>query len=145
MSPLLQRKSMRGFIGAIAGVGLLRFALTLAGMPDGQVKYVSMTVVILAGALYFAIATATHRERLYAAYFLILPYMVVEVLALAYTWVSGQPTIFHSVEYSFGLSMGSHLIGHLVGGLTWEPLFLFLLMEAVWLVYKAVAVVILRK
>jgi len=132
-------------MGVIAGVGLLRFVLTLAGMPDSQVKYVSMTAVIFAGALYFAVATNTHRERLYVAYFLILPYMIVEVLALGYTWASGRVTIFHSADYSFGLSMGAHLAGHLVGGLTWEPLFLFLFMEAEWCVYKLVSMVILRK
>jgi hypothetical protein len=145
MSPLLQRPSMRGFIAAILGVGLLRFVLTVAGLPNSTVKYVSMTAVILVGALVFAVTTKTHKDRLYASYFLILPYMVVEVLALGYTWLTGQQTIFHAEEYSLGFGIMQHTLGHLVGGLTWEPLTLFLFMEVIWLVYAGVARLFARK
>ena len=132
-------------MAVIAGVGILRFVLTVAGIPDNLVKYCSMTAVIMAGVLYFAVATNTHKERLYASFFLILPYMIVEVLALGYTWASGRPTIFHSADYSLGFPLATHMAGHLVGGLTWEPLFVFLLMELVWGIYKVVSGVILRK
>ena len=135
MLALLQRPSMRGFIAAIFGVGVLRFILTVAGFPNSTVKYVSMSAVIAAGAVYFAIRTKTHKERLYATYLLILPYMIIEVLALGYTWLTGQQTIFHAAEYSMGFSIMWHTVGHLVGGLTWEPLTLFVLMEVIWAVY----------
>src|SRR6478672_6569470 len=114
-------KLMRGFIAAIAAVGFIRFVL-------------SMSVVILAGAIYFAFTTPTHKGRLKDAYLLILPYLVIEVLALGYTWVTGHQTIFHAEEYSLGYGIAAHTLGHLVGGLTWEPLFLFLLMEIIWAV-----------
>lgn len=145
MSPLLQRPLMKGFIAAILGVGILRFILTVVGLPNSTVKFVSMTAVIAVGAVVFAIATKTHKERLYAAYFLILPYMVVEVLALAYTWLTGQQTIFHAEEYSLGFSIVQHTLGHLLGGLTWEPLTLFLVMEIIWAVYAGVAWLVSRK
>jgi hypothetical protein len=58
--------------------------------------------------------------------------MIVEVAALGYTWASGRQTIFHAKEYSFGTPIWGHTLGHLVGGLTWEPLSIFLLMEIVW-------------
>ena len=135
MLALLQRPSMRGFIATIFGVGVLRFILTVAGFPNSTVKYVSMSAVIAAGAVYFAIRTKTHKERLYATYLLILPYMIIEVLALGYTWLTGQQTIFHAAEYSMGFSIMWHTLGHLVGGLTWEPLMLFVLMEVIWAVY----------
>jgi hypothetical protein len=119
-------------MAAIAGVGVLRFILTVAGFPDSSVKYVSMTVVIFAGTVYFAFATGSHKERFFAAYLLILPYLLIEVAALGYTWATGHQTIFHAREYSFGFSIAQHTIGHLIGGLTWEPLALFVAMELLW-------------
>lgn len=128
-------KVMKGFITVIAVVGVIRFILSVAGLPNSAVKYVSMTVIILAGVVYFAVTTATHKGRLKAAWLLIMPYMVVEVLALGYTWLSGRLTIFHAEEYSVGAGIGGHLLGHLVGGLTFEPLALFIAMEIVWAIY----------
>jgi len=123
---------MKAFMACVLAMGVLRFLLSIAGIPDGTVKYFSMTAVIAVGALYFALATRSHRERLQAAFLLVVPYMIVEVGTLAYTWASGHQTIFHSTDYSLGFSIAAHTIGHFVGGLTWEPLFLFLLMEAIW-------------
>src|ERR1700747_3378751 len=123
---------MKAFIMSIAAMGVIRFVLTLAGLPNNIVKFFSMTVIMMAGMLYFAIAATTHKERLKDAYLLVLPYMTIEVLALGYTWVTGHQTIFHAAEYSFGTSIAVHTLGHLVGGLTWEPLSMFLVMEIVW-------------
>ena len=123
---------MRAFMAAILAMGSIRFLLTVLKVPDSTVKYFSMTAVIAAAAIYFAVTTTTHRERLHAAFLLILPYMFIEVVALAYTWASGQQTIFHSEEYSLGFSLVQHTLGHLIGGLTWEPLFLFAIMEVIW-------------
>jgi hypothetical protein len=126
---------MGASIVAIAGMGMIRFFLDAEGVPKDIVKYFSMTAVMIACSVYFAIATTTHKERLKAAYLLVMPYMTVEVLALSYTWATGHPTIFHAAEYSLGASIGLHTVGHLVGGLTWEPLFGFLMMEIIWIVY----------
>jgi hypothetical protein len=128
-------KTMKAFIVAITAMGIIRFLLDATGVPIAVVKYFSMTAVIAAGSIYFAIAVRTHKKRLQAAYFLILPYMGIEVVALSYTWASGRATIFHRAEYSFGSSLPVHTIGHFVGGLTWEPLSIFLLMEIIWVVY----------
>lgn len=142
MKSLLQRVSVRWFIALIFVTGIARFVLSIAGLPNSTVKYVSMTAVIAAGAVFFAFVLRTHRERLYAAYLLILPYMIIEVAALSYTWASGRPTIFHTPEYSLGSSIGMHTIGHLVGGLTWEPLFPFLIMEIIGLLYLGATLLI---
>ena len=133
---------MKGFIAAIAAVGVIRFILSVSGLPNSTVKFVSMSVVILAGAIYFAVTTPTHKGRLKDAYLLILPYLVIEVLALGYTWATGHQTIFHAEEYSLGYGIAAHTLGHLVGGLTWEPLFLFLLMEIIWAIYTACRMVL---
>ena len=134
-------KVMKGFIAAILVMGIIRFGLDAYGVPKEIVKYFSMTAVMLVGLIYFAVITETHRNRLRDAYFLVIPYMIIEVLALSYTWASGRQTIFHAQEYSFGTSIGLHTIGHFVGGLTWEPLLVFLQMELVWLIYMGVRAV----
>ena len=128
-------KMMKGFIVAIVAVGIVRFVLSVSGFPNSTVKFVSMSVVILAGTIYFSFATPTHKGRLKDAYLLVLPYLVIEVFALGYTWVTGHQTIFHAEEYSLGYGIREHTVGHLVGGLTWEPLFLFLVMEVIWAIY----------
>src|SRR5437762_6001736 len=97
---------MKRFIIAIAAMGVVRFILSVNGVPNEIVKYFSMTVIMLLGTLYFAITTKTHKERLKAAYLLVMPYMTVEGLALGYTWLTGQQTIFHAAEYSFGTPIG---------------------------------------
>jgi hypothetical protein len=129
---------MKGFIAAIAGMGILRFILNLGGIANDVVKYFSMTAIIVIGTIYFAIAAKTHKDRLKAAYLLILPYMIIEVMALGYTWASGRSTIFHTADYSFGMDIMRHFFGHLVGGLTFEPLSVFLVMEIIWLIYTGV-------
>src|SRR4030095_16127538 len=120
MTPLRQRPSMRLFILAILVIGTVRFALTLSGFPNTFVKYVSMTAIMVGGLLYYAVVTQSHKERLKASYLLVLPYMIVEVAALGYVWASRNPTIFHAPEYSFGLPVEYHWLGHLVGGVTWQ-------------------------
>lgn len=136
---MLQRADVRGFVIAIFLMGLLRFALTVAGLPDGVVKFFSMTVILLAGSVYFALRTETHKERLKAGYLLMFPYMIVEVAALGFTWATGRQTIFHSADYSFGTTIAVHTIGHFVGGLTWEPLSAFVVMEIIWLIARIVS------
>src|SRR2546430_17705043 len=91
-------KTMKVFIVAIAVMGVVRFILDASGLPKDVVKYFSMTAIMIIGSLYFAIATATHKERLKASYLLIMPYMTVEVIALGYTWATGHQTIFHAAE-----------------------------------------------
>jgi hypothetical protein len=130
------KTSLKLFMAAIAVMGLIRFVLTIAGLPNAAVKFASMTVIMIVGTLYFGVVSLTHKERIKAAYLLVLPYMIIEVAALGYTWATGRQTIFHAQEYSFGVGVGEHTIGHLVGGLTWEPLFLFLVMEIIWLLYS---------
>jgi hypothetical protein len=130
------KRSIKLFITAIAAVGVIRFVLSVSGYPNEFVRYVSMTVTILAGTIYFGVQSPTHKGRLTTAYLLVLPYMIIEVSALAYTWRTGHQTIFHANEYSMGYPVGEHAIGHLVGGLTWEPLAIFVVMEIIHLIYS---------
>ena len=45
---------------AIAGVGMVRLVLSLAGQPDSMVKFFSMTAVGLAGIVYYALTVRRH-------------------------------------------------------------------------------------
>jgi hypothetical protein len=128
---------MRGFILAILIMGIVRFVLTVSGLPNSVVKFFSMTAVIAVGLVYFALSTTSHWERLKASFLLILPYMIIEAVALGFTWATGRQTIFHAPEYSFGgTPLPYHFVGHIVGGFTWEPLIVFLPMEVIWLVSR---------
>ena len=98
---------------AILLVGLVRFGLTVSGAPDEVTKYASMTVVILAGCVYFGAACLSWKELLPVSYLLILPYMAVELGGIGYTWATGKTTIFHVPQYSFGLEVNLHFWGHL--------------------------------
>jgi len=134
MSNVIGRPAAKIFAAAIVLMGVIRFVLTSSGLPDSTVKYFSMTAIIIAGTFYFALTTDTHKDRLKASYALLIPYMVIEVSVLGYEWASGHPTIFHAKEYNLGTSLPAHTIGHFVGGLTWEPLSTFVVMELIWLV-----------
>ena len=103
-------KTTKAFIVAIAVMGIVRFILDAKGVPKDVVKYFSMSAIMVVGSLYFAIAAATHKERLKASYLLVMPYMTVEVLALSYTWATGRQTIFHAAEYSMGTSIAVHTL-----------------------------------
>ena len=122
---LLSRGVIAPFMAAIVLVGMARFSLTAAGAPDEVTKYASMTVVMLAGCLYFGAVSQSWKELLPVSYLLLLPYMAVEVAGIGYQWATGNSTIFHAPEYSLGFDLDIHFWGHLVGGLTWEPLSLF--------------------
>ena len=128
---LLSRGWIGCFMAAVVLVGVVRFILTAAGAPDGLTKYASMTVVTLAGCVYFGAVSQSWKELLPVSYLLILPYMAVEVAGIGYQWVTGKTTIFHAPEYSLGFDLDLHFWGHVVGGLTWEPFSLFVAMLAV--------------
>ena len=128
-------KTLKVFIVAIAVMGVVRFILDVNGLPKDVVKYFSMTAIMIIGSVYFALATATHKDRLKDSFLLVMPYMVIEVIALTYTWTTGHQTIFHTAEYSMGTSIAVHTLGHLIGGFTWEPLIVFAQMELIWAVY----------
>jgi hypothetical protein len=128
-------KQVWWFVAAIVLAGAIRLGLTLIGVPNGVTKFASMSAVILVACFYFGWKTRSFKERLVVSYLLILPYMLVEVIGLGYTWASGRETIFHAPEYSKGTSINVHFWGHIIGGLTWEPAFIFLVMLIIRGVY----------
>lgn len=120
----------------ILGVGSARFILTVVGVEDQLTRYASMTGVILAGVVWFGSIPTDWRQRMRIAYALIIPYMLVETLGLGYTWIYEVETIFHAPEYNMGTTLGLHLVGHILGGLTWEPLGVFAMMTVLAWIFR---------
>ena len=94
-----------GFAAAILVAGALRFVLTLSGVPDEITRYSSMTAVIALGMIYFAIVCPKWKDRLLAAYVLFVPYTLVVIVTLGYTFVTGNHTIFQRHDHAFGLTV----------------------------------------
>jgi hypothetical protein len=129
--PAMGSRDVWLFPAAILVAGTIRFALTVLGVPNAIAKYSSMSAVILAGCIYFGMRAKFYREIAKYAYVLIVPYMLIVLVGIGYTWATGRDTIFHAPEYSFNSPVHVHFWGHLIGGLTWEPAALFILMAIV--------------
>ena len=77
------------------------FILTVSGLPDSTVKYFSMTAIIIVGTFYFALTmplTGPPQGVLRA----LIPYMVIEVSVLGYTWYR-TPDHIHAKNTTLGL------------------------------------------
>src|SRR5262245_7372316 len=127
------------FVAAIVLAGAIRLGLTLIGVPNAVTKFASMSGVTLIACFYFGWKARSFKERLVVAYLLILPYMLVEVIGLGYHWASVRETIFDAPEYTLGSSINTQFWRHIIGGLTWEPVFLFLVMLIIRGVYVGAA------
>ena len=144
-------KSLSDYLGfqqvvlvAIGAVGLARLGLSLAGLPDTTVAWLSMNVVAWAGALYYGVAV--HR-RGFGGYRHILPLalhqMVVQqsiaVLGIMAA-LAGFPNVYASPEYSLrGQSQWVHALAHLTIGIVVPTLLMWGVGSLVLSVTKRVA------
>jgi len=103
---------------------MIRLVLMVMGL-NYWAYFASMTAVILIAITFFSSKYSTWRERLIISYALVAPYMLVESVGLSYTWWSGNETIFQVWPYNLGTPIYIHFWGHIIGGLTWEPLLVF--------------------
>lgn len=113
-------------LAIIAAVGLARLLLSLAGLPDATVTWLSLTAVGWAAVLYYGVAVHTHG---FGSYKQLLPLMFFQVLLVQSIAVAGIllaiagfPNIFAAPEYSgppFARSpdQWSHLLAHLTIGM----------------------------
>jgi hypothetical protein len=134
----------RVWLFLIAAVGLVRLFLSLAGLPDRTVAWLSMNVVVWAGALYFGGAVHT---RGFGSYKQLLPLMIFATLTMQSIAVlgillsiAGMPNVFTAPEFSFGAqSQWVHLLAHLTIGIVVPPLLLWAVSSLVLLVTKKVS------
>jgi hypothetical protein len=108
---------------AILVVGLLRLILSLAGVPVGTVQLFSMTVVALAGAIYYGIRVP---KTGFGSYRHLLPLVVIQsalangiaVAGIVIALITGQENIFTAPGFSPGEGRDTfHLVGHFVFGI----------------------------
>jgi hypothetical protein len=100
---------------------LVRLTLSLSGTPNATAKWISVTVVLLLGVLYYGVAVHT---RGFGSYKQLYPLVLFQsvlgeglvALAVALAIVTGRDNIYTAPEYSGGgdgknwLHVGAHLV-----------------------------------
>jgi hypothetical protein len=110
------------FLELIAVVGVLRLALSLAGLPDTTVRFFSMNVVAWAGIFYYGAAVHTrgfgsYRQLLPLAFFQAVVQQSIAILGILLA-IAGLPNIYAAPEYSFGAaSQWLHALAHATVGI----------------------------
>ncbi|HTV53446.1 MAG TPA: hypothetical protein VMI06_00860 [Terriglobia bacterium] len=112
----------KGFLILILAVGLGRLCLSLAGAPVSIVKFVSMTVLMLLGLIYYSVRV--HASG-FGSYKQLLPVLALQVILINLITISGivlaietgKDNIFTVPEFSPGRTDGrtwAHAGMHLV-------------------------------
>ncbi|HTG14717.1 MAG TPA: hypothetical protein VK747_05555 [Blastocatellia bacterium] len=117
------------FLVLILVVGIARLALSLGGVPNSTAKWISITVVIWIGVLYYSIRVHTSG---FGSYKQLLPICVLQSLAAQAIIVpgiilaifTGKDNIYSIPESFFGRDGKTwvHVFAHLVVGTTIAPL-----------------------
>ncbi len=108
---------------ALAVVGLLRLALSLAGLPDSTVKWVATNLAGWGGALWMGVAAhrrrfGTYRHLLPAAFLAGTVFHGMAVIGILLA-IAGWPNIYAAPEYGGGPATNPwvHLGAHLTVGM----------------------------
>jgi len=125
---------------------LVRLALSLAGTPNSVAKWISVTVVLLAGVVYYGVAVYTSG---FGSYKQLSPLVLFQsllgeglvALAIVLAILTGTDNIYTAPEYSGGGDGKNwlHVLAHLVIGAIVLPLVSWGLSSLVMLVTKKVA------
>ena len=131
------------FLGLILGVGLVRLALSLGGVPNSTGKWISVTGALLVGVLYYSVQVHTsgfgsYKQLLPIFWVLCLASQVLIAAAVALAIFTGRDNIFTAPEYSGGGDGKTwfHVGAHLVLGATIAPLVTWLIGALIMFVTK---------
>ena len=128
----------------LAAVGLARLGLSLAGLPNATVLWLSMNLVAWAGTFYYGVAVHTkgfgsYRQLLPLVILQMIVFQVIAVLGILLS-IAGFPNIFAAPEYSFGgQSQWIHLLAHLTVGIVVPSLLSWGVASLVMLVTRKVS------
>src|SRR5262245_54291562 len=94
----------KGALVFVGGVGLARLVLSLAGLPDSVVAWLSMTVAGWAAAFYYGVAVhrsgfGSYKQLLPLVFFQILLVQAIAVAGILLA-IAGLPNIYAAPEYS---------------------------------------------
>jgi hypothetical protein len=132
------------FLILIAAMGVTRLALTLAGLPNGTVKWFSINAVLWIGVLYYAVRIHTSGFGSYKQLLVIcalqnLVEQAVVVSGIILAIVTGTNNIYSTPEYSFGANAWVHLAAHLTIGLIAGTLMPWLIGSAILAITRRVS------
>ena len=133
----------RVMLAAIGIIGILRLVLSLAGVPNGTVRWLSMSVVVLLGVIYLGVQAS---KTGFGTYRHLLPLMVLQsglanaiaALGILVSIFTGGINIFTAPEYSGGGPGNTwfHFGAHIVAGLVVFPVILWALSSLTMLIAK---------
>ena len=125
---------------------LVRFGLSLAGAPNSVARWISVTVVLLAGVVYYGVAVHT---RGFGSYKQLYPLVLFQsllgeglvALAVALAIFTGADNIYTAPEYSGGGDGKNwlHVVAHVFIAVVVLPLVSWGVSSLVMLVTKKVA------
>ncbi len=111
----------KAFLVLLLVVGVLRFALSLGGVSDESVKWISLTGLLVIGCIYYAIRVHTkgfgsYRQLLPLYGIQILLAQIVVAVGIGVAILTAQDNIFTVPEFSGGADgkTWSHAGAHLV-------------------------------
>jgi hypothetical protein len=130
------------FLIVLVVVGLTRLALSLAGLPNSTVTWVSMNGVLWIATLCYAVAVHTtgfgsYKQLLPLLIFQIIPFHLIAVLGILLA-IGGVPNIYDAPEYGIP-NQWLHLLGHLTIGMVAAPLIGWAVASLVMLITKKAA------
>jgi hypothetical protein len=131
-------------LAVLAGVGLARLGLSLLGVPDKTVAFLSMNVVTWAAAFYYGVAVHTKG---FGSYRHILPLATIQILVQQSIAVfgillaiAGLPNVYAVPEFSFGVTNHwLHLLSHVTVGIIVPPFLLWAVASLVLWITKKVS------
>jgi len=138
----------RAWLVLIAVVGLGRLVLSLAGLPDRTVMFLSMTVLGWIAVFYYGVAVHTRGFGSYSHLLPLLVFQIVLVQAIAVLGIllaiAGLPNIYAAPEYSgppFARSANqwTHALSHLTIGIVAPVLLWWAVSSLVLLVTRKVS------
>jgi hypothetical protein len=133
------------FLVLIVGVGIVRLALSLAGVPNSTGKWASVTVALLIGVVYYSISVHTsgfgsYKQLLPTLWVLCTTSQVFIAATIALAILTGKDNIFTAPEDSGGGDgkNWTHAGAHLLLGAIIAPLVFWLLGSLILFVTKKV-------
>ncbi len=136
----------KALLALIVVAWLLRLALSLAGVPNANARWISVTAVLLIGVFYYGVAVHTKG---FGSYKQLYPLMLFQsvlgeglvALAVALAILTSRDNIYTAPEYSGGGDGKNwlHVVAHLVLGIVILPLVSWGVSSLVLLVTKKVA------
>lgn len=133
----------KGILIAVALVGVLKLALSLAGVSDAATRWVSMTALSIAAPIYYGVAVHTKG---FGSYKQLLPLIVIQsavasaiiIVGILVSAMTGRANIFTADEYGGTTPPALHIGAHVVGGMIVGPLIGWLIASIVMFVTKRV-------